>query len=81
MHACPNSVVTKNNKCRPCEAFSGQAGTSTEPGAALGGGSGRSEEAESNLPVVDGLKVTSYQAVQIVDHPRPLQLPVRPVDP
>ena len=38
--------------CRPCEASSGRAGTSTEPGAA-------SEEAESSLPVVEGLKVIS----------------------
>ena len=64
-HICPlylNSYIfwsTGSNTCRSCGASSGRAGTSTEPGAVSGGGSGRPEEAESSLPVVDGFKVTS----------------------
>ena len=52
--------------------FSGRAGTSTEPGAASGGGSGRSEEAESSLPVVHDLKVTSESSGEDFGLPTPI---------
>jgi len=47
-------------------------GTLTEPGAASGCGSGRSEEAESSLRVVDCLKVTSQSGGADCGSPTPI---------
>jgi len=60
------------NYWRPCEASSGCAGTSTEPGAASGGGFGRSEEAESSILAEDGLKLTSESGGADCGSPTPI---------